>query len=176
MSSAPHRPDTAIIGYAALLVPNEIRKQLSAIVRPRYPDIKGDHITLRVGVISPSAEMEKLATMFRGTTVEVIGVADDNYAVQCFLVNVNGTRQDETDRPYHITWSIDSTKLVLPEYNLSGESEAIGSKHAKYVAGREAFGTIWPQEKVLKFKSDCHFLQSPNITRSVLAQEMKAGL
>jgi hypothetical protein len=66
---------------------------------PKYPNVIGDHVTLRSGADEGTA-------LPPDVKASVVGRADDGDSLECLVVEVDGT----TDRPdgstYHITWSL----------------------------------------------------------------------
>jgi len=67
---------------------------------PKYDNVIGDHVTLRVGANAATPLPRK------PDAPRIVGYADDGESLECLVVEMDGT----TDRPdgstYHITWSL----------------------------------------------------------------------
>ena len=72
------------------------RTRLLASFPPRFPDVVGDHITLRAG----ADERTPLPSEKQG---EVVGETDDGQGVQALVVSIGGTADRPDGRTYHIT-------------------------------------------------------------------------
>ena len=143
-ASQPQRPaDVMVPGYIALAVPEEIQEQLKVVLKPHYPVFKGNHVTLRLGAKNPSVETDSFIGQFQNAQIEIYGVADDDLAVQCFLVRVNGAEADQAGRPYHLTWSINPDMDVPAVYNRNKKPSKAKSMHAAFVAAQPEFRTMW---------------------------------
>src|SRR5438309_9045419 len=78
----------------------EDRARLLERFPPKYDNVIGDHVTLRVGA-TPGTPLPP-----QPETSRLVGHADDGTSLECLVVELDGT----TDRPdgstYHITWSL----------------------------------------------------------------------
>ncbi|TCJ38391.1 hypothetical protein [Parafrankia sp. BMG5.11] len=76
------------------------REALLGRVRPRWPNVFADHVTL-------DAHAKRGDRLPPDVRAEVVGEADDGKGLQAVVVAIDGS----TDRPdgsvYHITWSLD---------------------------------------------------------------------
>ena len=80
-------------------LPSDERELLLARFQPVYSNVIADHVTLNSDA-TPGTPLP------REITARIVGRADDQAGVECFVVEIDGT----TDRPdgstYHITWSL----------------------------------------------------------------------
>lgn len=93
--------------YTAYLLTNETRRRLLARFPTVYPTVKADHITHR----HPAEDFADLRWAER---IEVIGVADDKNGLQALLIRVDGETERPDGQAYHITWSLDTNRLLPP--------------------------------------------------------------
>lgn len=75
------------------------RERLLDLFPPKYERTVADHVTLRAGASEDTP-------LPRDVEARIVGRADDEKSLECFVVEIDGT----TDRPdgstYHITWSL----------------------------------------------------------------------
>ena len=95
------------------------KAMLMAKFPPKYPDVRYDHVTIKMGGLGAKipAAAEK---------VEVVGIADDGNGLEAFIVRVNGTPTRQDGRAWHITASFDSSKMAPAAFDVlskPGEEE-----------------------------------------------------
>lgn len=81
---------------------------------PKYPDVRYDHITIRMGGID--AQQPEAAE-----NVEVVGIADDGNGIEALIVRVNGTPKRKDGKSWHITASFDSSKNAPAAFDVFAE-------------------------------------------------------
>lgn len=79
------------------------RERLLAKIKPRWPEVVADHVTL-------DAKASSRTPLPPSVSAVIVGEADDGIGLQAMVVAIDGS----TDRPdgstYHITWSLDRDK------------------------------------------------------------------
>ncbi|MFD1951590.1 hypothetical protein ACFSGX_12520 [Sphingomonas arantia] len=90
----------SIIGWK--LYPSE-RERLLVSIRPTWPDVVADHVTLDASAKDASA----LPTQREGV---IVGSIDDGNGLQALVVSINGTTRRPDGNTFHITWSLDRSK------------------------------------------------------------------
>ena len=83
------------------------RERLLSRFAPRFPDVIGDHVTLRTGT-------DHITPLPRETSGEVVGEIDDGAGVQALVVRIAGTTERGDGSTYHITWSLDRARGRQP--------------------------------------------------------------
>jgi len=154
--------ETPIAGYIALEISSDIQARLRSLFPPKYDSIKGDHVTLALGMSEVSPETQAVIQNFHEAQVEVYGTADDDFAVQALLVSVNGEICDPKGRPYHITVSVNSQATVPAEYNDDNAPSPAKARHAAYVSGKQECLTLWEDHQKIRMCLSAKFFPSVN--------------
>ena len=89
--------------YTAYVLDEQSRERLLAKFPPKYSKVIAHHITVEFGVDSntpppPNAE------------IRVVGHADSGDGLEALVVSVDGEKQREDGKFYHITWSLEPDK------------------------------------------------------------------
>ena len=108
------------MGFNTYELDADSKRQLLAAIPPKYPNVVADHITQHFGVPEGTPIPEP-------KSVKVIGVADDQRGLQGLVVEVDGERTRPDGKPFHITWSLDASKMAPAEF----DAAPIGKQKAK---------------------------------------------
>lgn len=78
---------------------------------PKYPDVVADHITVAMGGINATPPAAPASVQF-------IGLADDGNGLQAIICKVDGSLKRPDGKIFHITWSLDKSKLAPADLDL----------------------------------------------------------
>lgn len=104
----------------------ESKAMLMAKFPPKYPDVRYDHVTIKMGGLG--AKVPEPAQK-----VEVVGIADDGNGIEAFIVRVDGTPMRKDGRAWHITASFDSSKNAPAVFDIFSKPEEQTAKPYKPV-------------------------------------------
>jgi hypothetical protein len=187
-TSAPNRPskrEKAVAGNIALMVSREAHDIICAAILKRYRVHHGEHITLKLGVKEASDDATKCIGDHENAAVEIYGAADDNKAVQCLLVRVNGKVADERGRLFHLTWSLNPDVEVPGCYNdvISRKGDKIALKegapgpararHSAYIATKEECVTLWPESDIIRLQMSPRFYPEASTSQTATASAVE---
>jgi hypothetical protein len=87
------------MAYCGWQITEDDRERLLACFPPMYCRTIAEHVTLALKDTMPD-EAEFV----------IVGYANDNKGVECFVVEVNGTTERPDGKTFHVTWSLEEER------------------------------------------------------------------